>query len=323
MSKQNASKGTGTMSSKKPKSKTKTRLSLKTLWKQRYLLAMSIPFVIWLIIFKYIPLWGWTMAFQDVKPSTFNKPIFQRQFVGFGNFVKAFKDRLFTQTMINTLGVSIIGIAIGTFCAILFAILLNEMKFLRFKKTTQTISYLPHFVSWVIIASIAKNVFNDGGVIDTLFNKNLHLMSTNSILIWFVIVFIDVWKEVGWNAIIYLSAMAGIDPGLYEAAEIDGANRFQRIWHITLPGIRPTIIVLLIMSIGGALNVGMERQMLLSNPLVEQHTMVLSWFSYKRGIGNSDYGLGTAIGVFQSAVGITLLLIANKIAGLFGEDKLI
>ncbi len=311
------------MSNSKIKTKKKTRLSLGTIWKQRYLLAMSIPFVIWLIIFKYIPLWGWTMAFQDVKPSTFNKPIFQRQFVGFANFVKAFKDRLFTQTMINTLGVSIIGIAIGTLSAIVFAVMLNEMKFLKFKKVTQTISYLPHFVSWVIIASIAKNVFNDGGVIDTLFKTNFHLMSTNSILIWFVIVFIDIWKEVGWNAIIYLSAMAGIDPGLYEAAEIDGANRFQRIWHITLPGIRPTIIVLLIMSIGGALNVGMERQMLLSNPLVEQHTMVLSWFSYKRGIGNSDYGLGTAIGVFQSAVGITLLLIANKIAGLFGEDRLI
>ena len=311
------------MSNSKPKIKKKTRLSLGTLWKQRYLLAMSIPFVIWLIIFKYIPLWGWTMAFQNVKPSTFNKPIFQREFVGFDNFVKAFKDRLFTQTMINTLGVSIIGIAIGTLSAIVFAVMLNEMKFRRFKKVTQTISYLPHFVSWVIIASIAKNVFNDGGVIDTLFKTNFHLMSTNSVLIWFVIVFIDIWKEVGWNAIIYLSAMAGIDPGLYEAAEIDGANRFQRVWHITLPGIRPTIIVLLIMSIGGALNVGMERQMLLSNPLVEQHTMVLSWFSYKRGIGNSDYGLGTAIGVFQSAVGITLLLIANKLAGLFGEDRLI
>ncbi len=311
------------MSKNRQTTKKKTRLSLGILWRQRYLLAMSIPFVIWLIIFKYIPLWGWTMAFQEVKPATFQKPIFERTFVGLGNFVKAFKDRLFIQTMVNTLGVSIIGITIGTIAAILFAVMLNEVVFLRFKKITQTISYLPHFVSWVIIASIAKNVFNDGGVIDSLFGKNFHLMSTNSVLIWFVIVFIDIWKEVGWNAIIYLSAMAGIDPGLYEAAEIDGANRLQRIWHITLPGIRPTIIVLLIMSIGGALNVGMERQMLLSNPLVEDYTMVLSWFSYKRGIGNSDYGLGTAIGVFQSAVGITLLLIANKIAGLIGEDKLI
>lgn len=301
----------------------KQKLSLSLLWKQRYLLMMSLPFVIWLIIFKYIPLWGWTMAFQEVKPATFATPIWERKFVGFANFTNAFKDRLFAQTMINTLGISVLQIGIGTIVAIGFAVLLNELMFTRLKKVTQTISYLPHFVSWVIIASLAKNIFNDGGVVDTLFGSNLHLMSTNSSLIWFVIVIIDCWKEMGWNAIIYLSAMAGIDTGLYEAAQIDGANRFRRVWHITLPGIRPTIIVLLIMSIGGALNVGMERQMLLSNPLVQDHTMVLSWFSYLRGIGNSDYGLGTAIGVFQSVVGVTLLLIANKIAGMVGEDRLI
>lgn len=304
-------------------SKGKQSISLSLLWKQRYLLLMSVPFVIWVIIFKYIPLWGWTMAFQEVKPATFSMPIWERPFVGFENFIKAFNDRLFGQTMINTIGISIIDIVLGTIVAIAFAIFLNELQFMRFKKLTQTISYLPHFVSWVIIASIAKNIFNDGGVLDTLTNTNLHLMSTNSILIWFVIVIINCWKEMGWNAIIYLSAMAGIDTGLYEAAKMDGANRFQRMWHITLPGIRPTIIVLLIMNIGGALNVGMERQMLLSNAFVQDHTMVLSWFAYERGIGSSDYGLGTAIGVFQSVVGITLLLIANKIAGMLGEDKLI
>ena len=301
----------------------KQKLSLHLLWKQRYLLLMSLPFVIWIIIFKYIPLWGWTMAFQEVKPATFAIPIWERAFVGFDNFIKAFQDRLFKQTMINTIGISILDIGLGTLVAIAFAVLLNEMQFMRFKKLTQTISYLPHFVSWVIIASIAKNIFNDGGVIDTLAHANLHLMSTNSILIWVVIVIINCWKEMGWNAIIYLSSMAGIDPGLYEAAKMDGANRFQRIWHITLPGIRSTIIVLLIMNIGGALNVGMERQMLLSNALVQDHTMVLSWFSYERGIGSSNYGLCTAIGVFQSVVGLSLLLIANKIASMVGENRLI
>lgn len=312
------------MAGKGPKEiKKKQRITPYLLWKQRYLIMMSLPFVIWLIVFKYIPLWGWTMAFQEVKPATFAIPIWQRPFVGFQNFIKAFQDRLFAQTMINTLGISVLQIAVGTVVAIAFAVLLNELVFTRFKKVTQTISYLPHFVSWVIIASLAKNIFNDGGVIDSLAGTNLHLMSTNSPLIWLIIVIIDCWKEMGWNAIIYLSSMAGIDQGLYEAAQIDGANRFQRIWHITLPGIRPTIIVLLIMSIGGALNVGMERQMLLSNALVQDHTMVLSWFSYTRGIKSSDYGLGTALGVFQSAVGVTLLLIANKIAGLVGEDKLV
>lgn len=308
------------------KKKTKLRkekFSMNLMWKQRYLLLMSVPFVIWLIVFKYIPLWGWTMAFQEVKPNSFALPVWEREFVGFENFVDAFTDRLFGQTMINTIGLSVLGIAMVTVAAILFALMLNEIRFNRFKKFTQTVSYLPHFVSWVIIASIAKMLLNDGGAVDTMLHTQLHLMSTNSPLFWIVVCLINVWKEMGWDAIVYLSAMAGIDQGLYEAAKVDGANRFQRIWHITLPGIRPTIIVLLIMSIGSALNVGMERQMLLSNGIVQDHAMVLSWFAYVRGIGSNNYGLGTAIGMFQSVVGIILLFIANKIAGMIGESKLI
>ena len=303
--------------------KIKQKFSWQLMYKQRYLLLMSVPFVIWLIVFKYIPLWGWTMAFQDVKPATFALPFFEREFVGFDNFAKAFSDRIFGQTMINTIALSILGIALGTVSAIVFALMLNELRYVKFKKITQTISYLPHFVSWVVIASIAKMVFNDGGMIDAMTGKNLKLMSTNSALFWVVICIINVWKEVGWDAIVYLSAMAGIDQGLYEAAKVDGANRLQRIWHITLPGIKPTVVVLLIMSIGSALNVGMERQMLLSNAIVQDHAMVLSWFAYLRGIGNNNYGVGTAIGMFQSLVGITLLLIANKIAGWLGESKLV
>ena len=211
----------------------------------------------------------------------------------------------------------------STVMAIIFALMLNEIRFVKFKKMTQTISYLPHFVSWVVIASIAKMVPNDGGMLDTLLDTRLKLMSTNTTLFWWVVCLVNVWKEVGWDAIVYLSAMAGIDQGLYEAAKVDGAGRLKRIWHITLPGIRPTIIVLLIMSIGSTLNVGMERQMLLSNGIVQDHAMVLSWFSYIRGIGNSNYGVGTAIGMFQSLVGILLLLAANEIAGWFGENKLV
>lgn len=308
---------------KKKETQVKTKFSLELMWKQRYLLAMSLPFVVWLIIFKYIPLWGWTMAFQEVKPGTFALPIWERKFVGFDNFVKAFTDRLFPQTMINTIGLSLLGIAISTITSIFFALVLNELCFTRFKKITQTVSYLPHFVSWVIIASIAKMLLNDGGAFDTMLNTKLHLMSTNSPVFWIVVCFVNVWKEMGWDAIIYLSAMAGIDQGLYEAAKVDGASRLKRIWHVTLPSIKPTIIVLLIMNIGGALNVGMERQMLLSNSIVQDHAMVLSWFAYVRGIGSNNYGLGTAIGMFQSVVGIILLFIANKVAGLIGESKLV
>lgn len=308
---------------KKKEVQVKTKFSLNLMWKQRYLLAMSLPFVVWLIIFKYIPLWGWTMAFQEVKPGTFALPVWERKFVGFDNFIKAFTDRLFGQTMINTIGLSLLGIAISTITSILFALILNELCFTRFKKITQTVSYLPHFVSWVIIASIAKMLLNDGGAVDTVLHTKLHLMSTNSPVYWIVVCFINVWKEMGWDAIIYLSAMAGIDQGLYEAAKVDGAGRLKRIWHVTLPSIKPTIIVLLIMNIGGALNVGMERQMLLSNSIVQDHAMVLSWFAYVRGIGSNNYGLGTAIGMFQSVVGIILLFIANKVAGMIGESKLV
>ncbi len=308
---------------KKKEVQVKTKFSLSLMWKQRYLLAMSLPFVVWLIIFKYIPLWGWTMAFQEVKPGTFALPVWDRKFVGFDNFIKAFTDRLFPQTMINTIGLSLFGILISTVTSIFFALVLNELCFTRFKKITQTVSYLPHFVSWVIIASIAKMLLNDGGAVDTLLNTKLHLMSTNSPAFWIVVCLINVWKEMGWDAIIYLSAMAGIDQGLYEAAKVDGAGRLKRIWHVTLPSIKPTIIVLMIMNIGGALNVGMERQMLLSNSIVQDHAMVLSWFAYVRGIGSNNYGLGTAIGMFQSVVGIILLFIANKVAGMIGESKLV
>ncbi len=311
------------MKSKSKEKVIKQKFSLALMWKQRYLLMMSVPFVIWLIVFKYIPLWGWTMAFQDVRPKTFAVPVWQREFVGLDNFTKAFTDRIFGQTMLNTIGLSILGIALGTVMAIVFALMLNEIRFNRFKKATQTISYLPHFVSWVVIASIAKMVLNDGGMLDTMLGTRLQLMSTNSPVFWLTVCIINVWKEVGWDAIVYLSAMAGIDQGLYEAAKVDGANRLQRIWHITLPGIKPTVVVLLIMSIGSALNVGMERQMLLSNGIVQDHAMVLSWFAYIRGIGNSNYGLGTAIGMFQSVVGIALLFIANKVASWLGESRLI
>ena len=311
------------MIAKKKEKTTKQKFSWQLVYKQRYLLLMSVPFVVWLIVFKYVPLWGWTMAFQDVRPKTFALSVWEREFVGLGNFTKAFTDRLFKQTMLNTIGTSMLGILLGTVMAIVFALMLNEIRFVKFKKATQTISYLPHFVSWVVIASIAKMVLNDGGMLDTLLNTKLKLMSTNSSLFWVVVCMINVWKDMGWDAIVYLSAMAGIDQGLYEAAKVDGAGRLKRIWHITLPGIKPTVIVLLIMSVGSTLNVAMERQMLLSNGIVQDHAMVLSWFSYLRGIGNNNYGVGTAIGMFQSLVGIVLLLIVNKIAGIFGESKLI
>ena len=281
---------------------------------------MVLPGYIWLFMFSIVPMVGIVMAFQDYNPS---KGWFGSPWVGLKwfKYLTVIPDA--KRALVNTLIIAIAKVILNIIIPLVFALLLNEVKNMKFKKTVQTIVYLPHFVSWVVIASIAKMVLNDGGMLDTLVGKNLKLMSTNSVLFWIVVCFINVWKEVGWDAIVYLSAMAGIDQGLYEAAKVDGANRLQRIWHITLPGIKPTVVVLLIMGIGGALNVGMERQMLLSNGIVQDHAMVLSWFAYIRGIGNNNYGLGTAIGMFQSLVGIALLFIANKIAGWLGESRLI
>nr|WP_294490442.1 ABC transporter permease subunit [uncultured Anaerosporobacter sp.] len=305
----------------------KQKFSFKLMYRQRYLLVMSVPFVIWLIIFKYIPLWGWTMAFQDVKPKTFALSIWERTWVGFDHFKALLHDGEFFDALRNTLGISFIGIVLGFITSVGFALLLNEVRLKRFKKVTQTISYLPHFVSWVIIASIAKMVLGDSGVLNEVLGKigvgPIKFMTTNGPAFWLVVCIINIWKETGWDAIIYLSAMTGIDQGLYEAAKVDGAGRFRRMWHITLPGIRPTIIVLVIMSIGGVLGAGMERQMLLGNGIVQDYADVVSWYAYRFGIGNNNYGFGTAVGVFQSAISLVLLFVANKVAGKFSDSKLV
>jgi putative aldouronate transport system permease protein len=310
----------------KPK---REKLTWKLIYKQRYLYYMSVPFVIWIIIFKYVPLWGWTMAFQDVRPKSFALPIWDRKWVGFEQFIDLFSRDRFYEVLRNTLAMSGIGIVLGFFTSIGFALLLNELRALRFKKFTQTISYLPHFVSWVIIASIAQIFLKDAGVLNEilmkigLISEPIGFLSKSGPRFWIVVCLVNVWKEVGWDAIIYLSAMTGIDQGLYEAAKVDGAGRFRRMWHITLPGIRPTIIVLLILSIGSVLNVGMERQMLMSNAITKDFADVLDWYAYTYGIGKNDYSFGTAIGIFKSAISLILIFVANKLAKHFGEGTLV
>ena len=304
----------GTREKKVKQKKIKQEFSWQLMYKQRYLLLMSVPFVVWLIIFKYIPLWGWTMAFQDVKPATFALSFFERTFVGFDNFTKAFSDRIFAQTMINTIALSILGIALGTVSAIIFALMLNELRYVKFKKITQTISYLPHFVSWVVIASIAKMVFNDGGMLDMLTGKNLKLMSTNSALFWVVICIINVWKEVGWDAIVYLSAMAGIDQGLYEAAKVDGANIFQQIRYITIPLVKPTFIILLLYALGSIMKGQFELfyQMIGNNGVLYNITDILDTYVYRITMTQPlSLGLGTAAGLYQSIFGFVIVVVVN------------
>ncbi|GAB2539614.1 putative aldouronate transport system permease protein [Gracilibacillus alcaliphilus] len=296
---------------------------LQKLGKQKALLLMSLPFVVWLIIFKYIPVAGWVMAFQDYKPQF---GMFDQEWVGWKHFKELFNEPTFYRALENTLGMGILGLVFGTLFAIAFALLLNELRFLTLKKWTQTISYLPHFVSWVIVANIVITMLSPEGIINNLLvgtgilNNPINFMARPD-MFWGIVTAADVWKETGWNAIIYLAAMAGVDPQLYEAAKVDGASRWRQMWHITLPSIRPVIIVLLILNIGNLINIGFEKQMLLGNNIVAEKALVIDLYALEYGIGMFRYSFGTAIGIFKSVISIILILICNGFAKRMGEGR--
>ncbi len=291
--------------------------------KQKALLLMSLPFVVWLLIFKYIPIGGWLMAFQNYKPQF---GFLEQEWAGLKHFRDLFNEPMFYTALENTLGMGILGLIFGTLSAIMFALLLNELRFMHLKKWTQTISYLPHFVSWVIVANIVITMLSQEGVINNmlvgigLIDQPINFMAKPD-MFWGIVTFADVWKETGWNAIIYLAAMAGVDPQLYEAAKVDGASRMRQMWHITLPSIRPVIIVLLILSIGNLINIGFEKQMLLGNNIVADKALVIDLYALDYGIGMFRYSFGTAIGIFKSVISVILILICNSIAKRIGEGR--
>jgi len=296
----------------------------KTFVQQKYLYMMSIPFVILVLIFNYFPLWGWTMAFQNYKPA---RSFFEQEWVGFEHFIQLFSDERFYLVLRNTLGMSLLGLTVGFVMPIIFAVLINEVRINFLKRTVQTITYLPHFVSWVVVAGIVTKMLSiDGGVINELLvnwglvDKPVQFMAKGEYF-WGIVVAADIWKEMGWNAIIFLAAIAGIDPQLYEAAKVDGAGRLRRIWHVTLPGIRPTILVLLILNIGHLTTIGFEKQLLLGNPLVVDYAEVLDLYALNYGIGLGRFSYGTAIGIFNSVVSIILLFIANGIFKRFANQS--
>ncbi|NLK21958.1 MAG: sugar ABC transporter permease [Epulopiscium sp.] len=307
----------------------KKKMSWRKIKDQRYLMLLSLPFAVWIVIFKYIPLWGWTMAFQDYTYASVDKPFWSQKWVGIKHFTALFNDNRFYLVLRNTLAMSFLKIAFGFIIPIIFAILLNELRVKKFKKAVQTISYLPHFVSWVIAAGIIIKMLSvDDGLINNIlmfFNitKEPIQFMMKPKLFWWIVLASGIWKDTGWDSIIYLAAITGIDQELYEAAKVDGAGRFKQIWHITLPGIRPTVIVLLILTIGGMINIGFEQQFLLGNPAVEKYSEVLDLYALTYGINLGRISYGTAIGIFKSLVSITLLLSANAIAKRFGENQVI
>ncbi|WP_083679462.1 ABC transporter permease [Paenibacillus amylolyticus] len=304
---------------------TKTPI-LKRLRGQRQLMFMSLPIVAYILVFSYYPIWGWVMAFQNYSPA---KSFSQQEWVGLKHFKFLLTDDAFLNVLRNTIAMSVINMILGFATAIIFAILLNEIKHKFYKRTIQTISYLPHFLSWIIVTGIvASSLSVDGGIVNVVLMK-LNIIQEPIMWLsvpeyfWGIVGASHVWKEVGWNAIIYLAAITSIDPSLYEAAEIDGANRYKKMLYVTLPGIKSIVIILLIMNMGWILEAGFEVQYLLGNGVVVDWSQTIDIFVLKYGLQIGNYSLATAAGIFKTVVSITLIFAANSISKRLGEDRLI
>lgn len=302
----------------------KTPITWKEIKRQKFLIVCAILFVIYGVVFYYIPLGGWIMAFQNYKPRT---GMLHSAFVGLQKFKFLFSDETFLRVIRNTLCMGVLNLITTFVMAIVFAILLNEVRSVKGKKAVQTISYLPHFLSWIIVTGILHDALSTNGIVNEVLVA-LHILKepinyfAHPQYFWGIVAFANVWKETGWNAIIYLSAITSIDPCLYEAAAIDGAGRWARIKNITLPGLKPTIMILLLMNVGNVLNAGFEVQYLLGNGLVKSVSDTIDIYVLTWGISQSDYSLGTAAGIFKSVVSILLIVIANQIAKKSGEERL-
>ncbi len=288
-------------------------------------MLMSVPMFLYVLFFNYYPMYFWVTAFQDYKPKL---GVAGSKWVGLKNFEWLFGRADFINSIRNTLAMSVINLVFGTVSAVLLAVLLNEVRQRAFKRTVQTVTYLPHFLSMVIVVGMAQNLFSSNGSINDLLmglglvKEPLFFLGEGKYFWWLVGV-INVWKEVGWGTIIYISAMTSIDPCLYEAAAIDGAGRFQRILHVTLPGIKSTFVILLIMNIGHLMEAGFEIQYLLGNAQVLDYSQTIDVFVLKYGVSKQQYGVATAAGMFKSIVAILLLLTANFVAKRLDEDTLI
>lgn len=312
------------MKSKNKEKSMRTPITWKEMKRQKFLIICAILFVIYGLVFYYIPLGGWIMAFQNYKPRT---GLLHSTFVGLDKFKFLFSDETFLRVIRNTLAMGVLNLVTTFVMAILFAILLNEVRSVKGKKAVQTISYMPHFLSWIIVTGLLHDAMSTNGILNEVLVA-LHILKepinffAHPQFFWPIVAFANVWKETGWNAIIYLSAITSIDPCLYEAASIDGAGRWQKIKYITIPGIRPTIMILLLMNIGNLLNVGFEIQYLLGNDVIKSVSDTIDIHVLTWGIGQNDYSLGTAAGIFKSVVAIVLITVFNGLAKRYDQERL-
>ncbi len=297
-----------------------TGYSFKTYFKRYWTLyALLFLPIVFFALFRYYPMSYISLAFKQNNTLMHPWRLELAAQGGMEHFLQAFGDVKFLEALFNTIFLNLLDLVIGMPMPIIMALLLNELSFPKYKRITQTILYLPHFLSWVIIATIAKRLFGTTyGIVNQALGTNIKFLEENSL--WRgMYIFLGIWKECGWNTIIYLAALTGINAELYEAAEVDGASRLKKIWHVTLPGIRPTIIVLLIMNLGRILGSDFDRPYTLGNTQVLGASTTISIFVYERGINGGQFSLSTAVGLFQSVVCVIFLVASNTLSKKFGE----
>lgn len=293
---------------------------LRSLKMDKWLYLLMIPGLIHYALFKYAPMWGVLISFQDYNPY---RGFLGSEWVGFKHFVQFFTGPNFIPLFRNTLWISLLNIVLTFPAPILLALLINELKYQKFKKVVQTCVYIPHFLSWVIVASLTYTLFSTTGVVNRILTSldlaNIKFLTSTS-LFRPMIVGQSIWKGTGWGTIVFLAAMSGVDVQLYEAAIVDGAGRFRQTWHITLPAIRSTVVIMLILKLGDVLDTGFEQIYLMSNALNRSVSEVFDTYVYTVGITQASYSLSTAVGLFKSVIGIILIFGSNALAKKTGES---
>lgn len=297
----------------------------RNIWKgvkrDRFLYLLALPGIVFFILFKYVPMWGILISFQDYSPY---QGMWASPWIGFEHYIRFFSNPDFLILFRNTMAINLLSLIFFFPLPILLSVMMNELRGNKFRKTIQSIVYLPHFLSWVIIVGITFLLLSTGeGIVNQLLvaaGLNKIDFLTNPNYFWFLLTVQSIWKDAGWGTVLFLAAMAGIDPQLNEAAKIDGAGRLRQIWHITLPGIRSVVIILLILRIGHIMDVGFEQVFLMMNGAVSQVADVFDTYVYRLGIKQGQLSFSTAVGVFKSFVGLILVIGANKLAKKFGED---
>ena len=296
----------------------------KAMKEHKVLYLLMVPGLLYFVLFRYLPMFGLVIAFKDYN---IFKGIWASDWVGLANFEALVHSSDFWNVMKNTLVISLTKILIGFPIPILLAILLNDIKSMRFKRVTQTFLYLPPFLSWVVIGGIMLNLFSPvfglaGEVFRTLGIEPVNIMAKKGSIFW-VVIFSDVWKEAGWSTIVFLAALTQVDESLYEAAKMDGANKFKQMLHITLPCISSIVIVMLILRIGKVMNAGFEQILVLQNPITMESIDIFDTYVYREGLGRGSYSFAAAVDTFKSVIALILVTSANKISKMFGEEGIV